>query len=229
MIKSFKVLIPAGVLLALCSVPGLAAATPLDPASSPAEGGYFLSTGASGQASSTFDVPSLNCGTVNSGVALASAVFGPSSVLSAAAAIDAKCTNGVAVYNGVVLAGTTRALAGFTPAPGDTIVASVTSTPTGTTATLSDVTQNITTAITGSAAPNVSDFVGIALSENAVSRLPAADFGKVRFSNVSMDGADLTGTSAQVTDLVSTSGVLQASTSVLNAHGSSWTETFVHA
>jgi hypothetical protein len=225
-----------GLLLGMSGAPANAATAAVHLAAangtSTGQAGYFLAKApASASAVSTFVVPKITCNKTASGMAPAAIVF-TASGLAAAAGVVAQCSGGTASYLGVLLAGSASTATTFTPAAGDKVTATVTSSASATKATLKDVTQTKTQSLKGSGATNASIFLGIDTLANSSTgaTLPIPKFAKVPFSAAKIDAKTVKAAGGKPFNLVTsaTPPVVEIATSALKSTGNAWTETFKH-
>jgi len=214
---------------AVSGVPAGANPSPLaatNPQSAGVAGYYLAPPPAAASAGDTFMVPNLTCTSTTTGVTFGAfivVVVGEGPI----ADVLAQCQGGVAVYSGVVEVNSTTTITSFTPKAGDTMRASVAESPTGATATLRDVTQAKSKSVsttTGATNSYLED--GAYWAYSGTNLLPVPNFGKVRISGATIDGATPSAAGAIAVDRVDDGGRVQIHTGPLNAAGNAWNLVF---
>lgn len=195
--------------------------------------GYELSpVPASASASTTFSVPALVCPTSGTlGIAPGSLIFtgSGSTATASGASVFLVCQNGATIYQAEGLVNGTGTVLSVTVAKGDKITTSVSVTATKVSVTLTDSTKHFTKTLTGSGAVPAEALDGIDSLNQGTTQLGVPNFGKLAFSNSSIDGKTLKAAAAKAVDRVSATHVLQIKTGRLDATGKKFSETYKHS
>jgi hypothetical protein len=191
--------------------------------------GYVLKAPASATGATTFTVPALKCTATQSGIELGAFVVGTTGFTGAG--VFAVCQGGTALFAGILNVPGKQVVTAFTPAPGDVVVVSASESAGKSRASLKDLKQVKSAALSGGGASNVAILEGIsALINNTTNQqLPVPSFGKVPYSKASADGKTLKAAGATAVNMETATHVLQIQTSLLGSTGNTFSETFKHA
>jgi hypothetical protein len=200
---------------------------------SPGQAGYVLRPApATSSASTTFSVPGLTCPASGLlGVAPGAFVFtgsGTTASLSGAG-VFLVCQNGATIYQAEAIVNGAGTPLAVTVAKADVITTTVSVSATKVSVTLKDTTKHFTKTLTGSGATPNEVLDGIDSLTSGGTQLGVPNFGKVAFSNSSIDGKTLKAAAAKALDMVSTTHVLKIKTGTLDATGKKFTDTYKHA
>jgi IPT/TIG domain len=160
--------------------------------------GYEVTTGEASVVD-RFVIPSISCPSdTTSGIGPgAYMVAGPSGEDFDGADVSMQCSDGSLLTGEYVVVDNTNTEYSDPVSPGDVIEASVSLTSTATTVTIKDLTKADRFSLVGTAsgASGVSEFVGVDTLSNSSGVLPVPAFSSVKFSDSSLGGTPLGGTS----------------------------------
>jgi hypothetical protein len=188
-------------------------------------------SGAVARSHAGFQVPSLSCDPADSFMAASALaeVFSPTDVI--AGGVVLVCANGTPTYTGVIQLGSGNQTSLPDPvAPGDHVVAAVNVTASKTTVTVSDRTRHWTHTLSGAGATGISDgFVGVSALNCTAGAMPCSTlpkFSPIQFRSARVDRLPIGRLHPSRSDIVSSGGQLEASTSSLGNGGSEFVVTW---
>ena len=219
--------------LAVPASPAAAAARPAPGIHANSANPDFAGYGAQGgfkTASANFVVPHIGCPKTGNYQVIPLVALGGSTGGSAAG-VDARCVAGTAHYPALFIVNNADTFVPMKISGGDKMFALVKVSTTGTVVTLKDLTHPASKTFTG---PGTSITVALIGDSNCVQgkmgcpleQVPA--FTTNAFSNVLLNGANLSQFAPTAFDMVSSGGVLQVQTSPLATNGKGFTESFKH-
>jgi hypothetical protein len=225
--------VASGVLVGAIAVglaPGVASASPSPTSNtSTTNAGYSFAVASSSAVTATFKVPTLTCTPTVTGI-------GPYVSLENNASrysypwLLAECVNSTPVYLGNLTLNGNNSVLGNPVAAGDLIHLSVSMTSKATKITFADATTGVSGSETGPGATATFGFVGVGPiydSTDTLEGVPA--FGHLAFSGVKVGGQTLASTTPVSYNRVTTTSVVQVTTSSIGASGTSFGLTFNHS
>jgi len=199
-----------------------------------AQAGYLAPSPTNPEVVDQFTVPTVSCASApNSGLAFGVSLINESTNEPFGAGVVALCSGGTPTYHAMFNQGSFITFTGFTPAPGDIILATAKaalSTTTVLTMTVQDVTQNQTQShhqccASIGAFPYAFWGVTTVSAKDNGAPLPVPTFTSVRFTDSSLTGATVSA-SGGIPYNLKESTVVDIRTGALNSIGRAFSETF---
>jgi len=202
-----------------------------DNLTSPGQAGYLLSPApATATAKDKFKVPTVTgCTATLTAVAFGNLIFASSGAAETGGLVVVGCSGGSPFYEDLTLVNGAQTSTPIAVAPGNVIKVKAKESATAASAKLTDVTTGMSDS--GSAATGATNGVvldGVETLVSGSSALGIPNFGTVKFTGGSIDGATVGASGAAAYNLNATGSQVQIKTSALTG-GTAWTEKWIHA